>query len=256
MHFNKLYLPALAAIAACMSPAASYAAVSASVAAGVLSVSSDIVVAGAGDSIVLSCLDGNVKINGVDPSSGVAAGSSITSVAIAGGAGNDSINIKALNCVGNAARNVLGGDGDDVIIGSNRADVLNGGLGNDNISGGNGKDQLFGDDGNDILSGGNGNDALDGGAGDDSLLGGNGKDSLIGGLGSDSLKGGNGNDSLNGSEEVDPLIVDADALEGGNGKDLCNNGEVASKSCEKGDSKTVKVKKGKGGGKPAGKGNH
>lgn len=62
---------------------------------------------------------------------------------------------------------MLGGTGNDTLIGSSSADVLYGGAGNDNLSGG---------AGNDILIGGTGNDVLDGGAGADQMLGGTGND--------------------------------------------------------------------------------
>lgn len=82
-------------------------------------------------------------------------------------------------------RNLNGGNGND---------VLNGTDGNDRLDGGNGSDTLNGGGGNDTLNGGNGNDTLNGGDGNDTLNGGNGNDVLRGGAGNDTLNGGNGND--------------------------------------------------------------
>lgn len=65
-----------------------------------------------------------------------------------------------------------GGDGNNIIIGSNFDDVLNGGGGNDILTGGAGNDVVSGGVGNDILiaGSGGGNDSYDGGADFDTLL--------------------------------------------------------------------------------------
>ena len=55
---------------------------------------------------------------------------------------------------------VLGGSGDDVLVGSAGPDSLDGGLGTDALSGGGGNDHLRGFMGNDSLSGGPGDDVL------------------------------------------------------------------------------------------------
>lgn len=103
---------------------------------------------------------------------------------------------------------------DDLISGTNSADVIFSGSGNDTANGGKGNDIIFGDDGNDTLSGGagdddliggNGADLLKGGKGDDNLFGGNGADVLFGGKGDDSLFGGNGADILSGGKGDDHL---------------------------------------------------
>jgi Ca2+-binding RTX toxin-like protein len=91
---------------------------------------------------------------------------------------------------------IFGGQGNDVIYGSNGSNELHGGDGDDVLFGGNGADLLFGDAGNDILLGGNGADALFGGLGNDFLYGENGADQLDGGDGEDWLFGGNGADLL------------------------------------------------------------
>ena len=63
--------------------------------------------------------------------------------------------------------NLVSGNGDDVLIGNDLANVLNGTGGNDRLSGGFGDDALFGGDGDDVLDGGFGFDFLDGGTGND-----------------------------------------------------------------------------------------
>ena len=60
--------------------------------------------------------------------------------------------------------------GDDVIYGSNSANVINGYSGSDFIKGGAASDLLFGGDGNDTLVGAGGADQLYGGAGNDSVV--------------------------------------------------------------------------------------
>jgi len=65
--------------------------------------------------------------------------------------------------------NILGGYGNDTIVGSNVANELDGGAGNDQLSGGLGNDRLIGGLGNDTLTGGTGADTLVGGQGSDNL---------------------------------------------------------------------------------------
>jgi Ca2+-binding RTX toxin-like protein len=86
-------------------------------------------------------------------------------------------NLVLILSAGNAVENVLGGSGDDVLIGNALGNTLNGGLGNDILLGGAGNDTLVGGpangDGQDILFGGSGQDALHGAGGQDLLFGGN-----------------------------------------------------------------------------------
>jgi ELWxxDGT repeat protein len=74
---------------------------------------------------------------------------------------------------------VLGGRGDDLIVGGVANDVLVGGAGNDT---------LLGMLGNDSLVGGSGNDSLNGDVGDDTLVGGSGNDVIDAGNGIDSAR--------------------------------------------------------------------
>lgn len=80
---------------------------------------------------------------------------------------------------------ILGGEGDDVISGTEKGETIYGGNGNDNISGGKGDDSIYGNDGNDVISGHKGNDSISGDEGDDILIGGIGSDNLSGGSGKD-----------------------------------------------------------------------
>jgi Ca2+-binding RTX toxin-like protein len=77
---------------------------------------------------------------------------------------------------GNVVENVIGGGGNDLLIGNALENVLNGGVGNDILLGGAGNDTLVGGpasgDGRDILFGGSGLDALRGGGSEDLLFGG------------------------------------------------------------------------------------
>jgi Ca2+-binding RTX toxin-like protein len=133
-------------------------------------------------------------------------------VTIVGGGGDD-ILIGAKN-----ATRLEGGDGDDVLVGQQRGDLLLGQAGNDVLNGGGGNDVLFGGDGNDNLRGHSGRDVILGESGNDTLFGVNGNDVLLGGDGDDLLHGGNGNDDLLGE-------LGEDELDGGAGTDRFNSGE-------------------------------
>jgi Ca2+-binding RTX toxin-like protein len=108
----------------------------------------------------------------------VYAASAVGRIVIFGSAGNDTIRVPA-----NLRRPVLilGGAGNDRLIGSGGNDELRGGAGNDILDGGAGDDLLLGESGNDQLLGGAGRDVLIGGLGVDRLLGQNDDDILIGG---------------------------------------------------------------------------
>lgn len=141
---------------------------------------------GNSDIVKVSCgVDLRVKINGLDPTDGVAPCSAIRRVRVLGGGGADTINVtrvgprngfvnKTLR-EGHAVQ-ALGGSSADRISGSRLSDLLGGGAGHD---------VLRGRDGADLLRGGTGGDRLLGGAGADRLLGGRGRDFLRGGRGND-----------------------------------------------------------------------
>ncbi|MBZ9740679.1 Ig-like domain-containing protein [Mesorhizobium sp. CO1-1-4] len=117
---------------------------------------------------------------------------------------------------------------DDLINGSQYADIIHALGGNDVVSAGDGADDVDGGDGDDVLVGGNGNDALSGGDGKDQILGGAGDDTIVGGHGNDLIAGGDGNDSVvwnvgdgsdliqddGGTEDSDILYIGAGVLPG------------------------------------------
>jgi serralysin len=84
--------------------------------------------------------------------------------------------------------NAAGGDGNDVITGSDIDNMLRGNGGNDIIWGRAGNDIMFGGAGNDRLTDGGGNDQLFGDDGDDELMLSGGNDLIDGGNGSDWLR--------------------------------------------------------------------
>jgi len=97
---------------------------------------------------------------------------------------------------------LIGGAGNDSLLGANLRTVAEGGDGNDSIVGGAGSDSL---------SGGAGNDSILSLGGADKILGGNGNDTLLGGAGNDQIVGEEGDDSINGELGTDRLAG------GGNG---------------------------------------
>lgn len=173
--------------------------------------------------------------------------------------------------------NIIGGSGDDLLVGNEPANRLDGGAGNDTVSyegrqsavnvtldgaandghigeddnaiaenviGGNGDDLLVGDGNTNRLDGGPGNDTLDGAAGNDTLNGGDGADTLIGGPGADLLDGGPGNDALRARDGA------ADTLRCGAGTDDAQIDTVdAHEACE-----TVTAPEAPGGNTPPGGG--
>lgn len=113
---------------------------------------------------------------------------------------------------------VIGTDGDDEIVGTNKRDVIWGGDGADIITGLSGDDVICGGPGADIIAGGNGEDDVRGGQGPDQLNGGNGADELLGQGGNDQLDGGNGPDQLDGG-------LGDDHHDGGRGPDVVDDPE-------------------------------
>ena len=130
---------------------------------------------------------------------------------------------------------LLGGDGNDKLIGTNRTDWLMGGRGNDDIEGRGGRDRIHGETGNDKLNGGPGNDYISGHLGNDLLIGHHDNDTLRGGDGHDFLTGWDGDDDLYGGPGSDFLVgndgndmirgeEDSDRIVGGTGDDDIDGG--------------------------------
>lgn len=112
----------------------------------------------------------------------------------------------------NGADVINGKAGDDVIIAGGSADFVDGGAGADIISGGGGSDVIYGGAGADLIDSGSGSDFIDGGAGADLIDGGSGDDIIQGRAGADVLEGGSGDDVIDGG-------AGSDVLSGGSGAD-------------------------------------
>jgi Ca2+-binding RTX toxin-like protein len=152
-------------------PGAASADVNSAFAMGELSIT-----ATAADAITVTVDAGNVKVNGGDPGGGTVAAAQVTSIVVTGGPGANDINLAAVNGAAFttlASVSVNGGDGNDTINGSQLADLLTGGGGNDRIIGddnpGGTRDDMRGGDDNDTLvwNPGDDDDLNEGGAGSD-----------------------------------------------------------------------------------------
>jgi Ca2+-binding RTX toxin-like protein len=175
-----------------------------------------------------------------------------------GNEGNDSLSAFQYG----VASILYGGDGDDVLRGSDYGNTINGGRGNDNIIGGDaadsisagpvlimsgngedrdtvdsgdGADTVWGGVGNDLLITGEGDDQVGGGVGNDSVHASYGDDEVFGesgndvmylGEGADEALGGDGNDTIYGNGGNDSLYGDAgdDSIQGGVGTDAMGGG--------------------------------
>jgi Ca2+-binding RTX toxin-like protein len=223
-------------------PPAAHPAVVTSVVGGELTARSD-----ADDSIVVSCLGGFVKVNNVDPQTGVALCAAIGRISVHGGPLANTLDLGAVTSsafpsllaatIGDTAGRddritgrwvgdtLAGGPGGDFLDGRDGNDTLEagedavrnelyGGDGDDRITGAESHDWLVGGPGSDTVFGRGGNDGVDGGDGDDVVEGGDGGDNyLTGGPGRDTLRGGAGEDGLKGEDGED-------VLEGGDDNDL------------------------------------
>ncbi len=114
-----------------------------------------------------------------------------TSIAGAGGAGNDGGD---QFCEGEPVTH-LGTPGDDRLVGTDGPDVFKARKGDDEVIGKGGNDMVCAGPGNDLVKGKNGKDTLKGQGGDDTLKGQKGKDALRGGGAIDGCNGGKGKDS-------------------------------------------------------------
>ena len=157
--------------------------------------------------------------------------------------------------------NVVGGSGNDIIIGNNLDNILNGGGGNDHLIGGGGIDTFDGGSGTgdlidwsgntaaiiismnagtadfggaiienfsnvERISSGNGADTINGDDQANEIFGNGGIDTISGSIGDDTLHGGGDNDTLSGGNDNDILNGNGgdDILIGGHGTDTYNGG--------------------------------
>jgi Ca2+-binding RTX toxin-like protein len=252
-------LSALVAVGLLSLPGAASANVTATVAAGKLTVTST-----AGDAITIACDGTNVRVNGLDPAPATAC-SAITDIEVNGGPQANNINLNGVTAALFAALGsvqVDGGGGDDTIAGSEKADMLLGNHGNDRIvgfrNGAGTRDVMRGGEGHDTLvwNPGDGDDTMDGEAGNDTIEvngGGGGEEFEVkpsatrGRVQFDRLgptppgpfnldigtsekldfNGNGGDDTLNkngGAAGLAPFTIDAD---GGDGNDTIQTGDAA-----------------------------
>ncbi len=148
---------------------------------------------------------------------------------VLGGAGNDLI-------LGDTLGNGLwGANGADTLDGGADADTLNGGLGNDLIIGGSGVDIASYADASAAVTvnlatrratGAAGADTL---AGVEGVLGGAGNDSILGNTLANALGGANGADTLDGGADADTLIggLGNDSIIGGSGVDIASYADAS-----------------------------
>ena len=167
------------------------------------------------------------------------------------GTANDGVSGE-LDNVKTDVESVIGGDGNDALVGSSAANVLSGGPGQDSLDGDTGNDTLDGGAQADVFTGGAGTDTVtyasrvvpitvtldglpgDGAAGEndelrtdvEAVVGGTAADLLTGSSLADTLTGGPGADILHGEAGADTLNGDDgdDTLEGGAGGDVHNGG--------------------------------
>jgi Ca2+-binding RTX toxin-like protein len=173
----------------------------------------DVLVGGSADEALFGN-DGNDELAGGDGADDLSGGPGVDAVTyIARGgpvfvslaeAGNDGTPGEG-DYVLEDVEKVIGGSGDDTLLGDGRVNVLVGGPGNDRIAGAEGDDTLAGEEGNDEIAGDVGNDTLFGGDGNDNLSGGHNNDELKGEAGDDNLDGGPGSDRHNGGPGIDAI---------------------------------------------------
>jgi len=185
---------------------------------GTLSITSD-----GSDSIVVTCLDGFVRVNDAEPGQAIAC-DAVLYVTANGGPGDNVIDLRGVTATAFTSlhsTSVYAGDGADTLWGSSVANGLNGGPGNDSINGGAGTDSVFGDAGGDAIDGAGEDDYLDGSADNDSIAGGAGDDRFVTNPGSDVFWGGDGEDTADYSRATENVNVNLDGL----ANDGLENGE-------------------------------
>ncbi len=173
-----------------------------------------VTVGGSSTTFLLSAVV-QVFVEGRGGDDAITLGETLMASSVVGGAGNDTI-------LGSANNDTLyGNDGNDLISAGGGNDYCYGGAGDDNINTGSGRNYVWGGDDNDRLNGSGGVDRLYGEGGTDRLYGQGGDDFLDGGGQVDRLYGGAGNDTLNGGSSNDRLYGDAgdDLLIGSRGND-------------------------------------
>lgn len=161
--------------------------------------------------------------------------STVTGIII-GGEGDDVINGSNYGTGTAYTEELHGEDGEDTIDANAGADVVTGGDNDDTIDGGSGADTILGGAGNDTIRGGADADLIDGGSGGDDIAGGIGIDTIYGSSGSDAICGDTDDDALlHGGADTDTVYgPDAgDVVVGGTGSgDVCDDRTSYDGSCE------------------------
>ncbi len=122
------------------------------------------------------------------------------------------INVQACGKEDSYYNKIMGSPEEDIISGTNVADLIFAEEGDDIIMGAKGNDCIFGGDGDDIIFGNEGSDNISGGDGNDVIKGQSGDDIILGGFGIDVIDGGDDIDSCNISQEPDgDLVVKCEA---------------------------------------------
>ena len=255
-----------AAVVAVLVPVASRAEVTSTVADRTLRIAGD----QADDRIEVTCAGGQVLVNGVDSDTGPFACHDVRRIEVAAGRGDDVVDLGALQRAAFdrlATTRILGGKGDDLIVGSSRRDVIVGGDGTERVFARAGEDRFYSGGEASTFRGGQGKDFLDlrgpgrwtvaqdrilrVAAGRTTLVrlssvriiqwaGGSGQDGfdgrafggalwLDGGAGHDTVRGGHRSDSIDGWHGSDVMFGGAgdDRIGGSNGDDRLRGGPGA-----------------------------
>jgi len=117
------------------------------------------------------------------------------------------INVQACGKVASYYNMIMGSPEDDILFGTNVADLIFAEEGDDIILGAKGNDCIFGGDGDDIIFGNEGSDNLTGGDGNDIIKGQSGDDTISGSFGIDVIDGGDDNDACNVNQDPDGDLV-------------------------------------------------
>lgn len=159
-----------------------------------------------GDAVANDLVDSSVKLTNDAPFSFPLGQSTVTWTAVDSfgnsASATQTINVQACGKDKSTYNMILGSPEDDILTGTNVADLI------------------FAEEGDDIVMGAKGNDCIFGGDGDDIIYGNEGNDNLSGGDGNDVIKGQSGDDEINGRTGVD--IID-----GGDDHDSCNSAQVS-----------------------------
>ena len=117
------------------------------------------------------------------------------------------INVQACGKSASYYNMIMGSPEDDILFGTNVADLIFAEEGDDIILGAKGNDCIFGGDGDDIIFGNEGSDNLTGGDGNDIIKGQSGDDKISGSFGIDVIDGGDDNDACNVNQDPDGDLV-------------------------------------------------